>query len=216
MSALSSVLLVLPAVLAVMGGRLLAASAGRRVPVATLCMAIAVGAGLLLQLAWPPALAMFRRDADAIATGELWRLGTALFFQDGGLAGGLFNLTLLALIGTAAEQVWRPLLWLVVYFGGGLLTEIAALWWQPVGAGNSVACFALAGSLFALAVTARGRGPLRLLGGAGFAAAVVLMARQDIHGIAIAIGGAAGLIASWPRGEPAFRPSRPGSDRTAD
>jgi hypothetical protein len=37
--------------------------------------------------------------------------------------------------------------WLGLYLGGGVITEFLALAWQPYGAGNSIACYALAGGL---------------------------------------------------------------------
>lgn len=169
-------------------------NAGRRLPVVTLCVFVAVAAGLVVQLSWPPALELFRRDSAAIAAGQLWRLGTALFFQDGGFAGGVFNLVALLLLGALAEQLWSRPRWLMLYFGAGLVTQLLAAWWQPIGAGNSVACFGLAGGLFARALLRRDRCGLHLLGLAGLAAAIALLTLSDIHGIALALGVAIGLL----------------------
>ncbi|MBN9305905.1 MAG: hypothetical protein BGO82_01265 [Devosia sp. 67-54] len=74
-----------------------------------------------------------------------------------------------------------------------MLTQLLAAWWQPIGAGNSVACFALAGSIFARALL-HDRRAVQLLGLAGIAAALLLLALRDIHGIATVLGATLGLL----------------------
>lgn len=163
----------------------------RRMPWLTLTVAAGLAMGLALQLAVPGVLAAGERDAARVLAGQGWRLVTALFLQDGGLAGGLSNIVLLLLIGAAAEQVLSRPGWAAVYLAGGLAAELVALCWQPVGAGNSVATAALAGCLL-LALPGplrpRGAGALRLAAGLTLAA---LMWQRDIHGA----GGLAGLLA---------------------
>jgi hypothetical protein len=53
-------------------------------------------------------------------------------------------------LGVVAEQIASRWRWLVCYFGAGIVGELVAYSWQPVGAGNSVAVCGLAG-LIALA-----------------------------------------------------------------
>jgi hypothetical protein len=88
---------------------------------------------------------------------------TSMVVQDGGLAGAIFNLVPLAMIGFAAEQAWGPMRWTVIALTG----TVGVLLWgkivQPVGAGNSVAVFSLAASIAVLAVL-RGAGLQRVLG----------------------------------------------------
>ena len=125
--------------------------------------------------------------------GQLWRAVTALFVQDGGLAGGLFNLVLLLAIGPLAEVRLGSRRWATAYFGGGIVTEFLALAWQPHGAGNSIACFALAGTLVVTAaVRKRGWMPIgvALVAVAG---ALTLLATRDIHGLGFVAGAAIGV-----------------------
>jgi hypothetical protein len=102
---------------------------------------------LIAQLSFPELLILFRRDATRILAGDRRRIVTALFFQDGGLIGGLTNIATLFWIGNVVEQVQSRKYWLLVAIAGALVAECFALRWQPVGAGNSVATCSLAGSL---------------------------------------------------------------------
>jgi hypothetical protein len=102
---------------------------------------------LVAQLIFPQLLLLFRRDASRIFAGDWWRIATALIFQDGGLVGGITNIVTLFWIGSVAEQVRSRWAWLFVGFAGALFAECSALWWQPLGAGNSVFTCSLAGSL---------------------------------------------------------------------
>ena len=94
---------------------------------------------LMAQLNLPDLLSHMERDGSAIRAGQFYRLFTALWFQDGGIVGGLFNIVMLAVLGVIAEQVLSRAAWLCIYLIGGLLSEVTAIAWQPVGAGNSVA-----------------------------------------------------------------------------
>lgn len=163
-----------------------------RIPLVTLALALAIVACLLLQLRFPDLLNHMRRDADAVRHGELWRILTALFFQDGWIVGGVFNIVCLLAVGAVAERRLGRRRWLLLYFGGGLLVELLALLLQPVGAGNSIANFSLAGALL-FGATHRGRAPVRVLGVVGFVPALLLLSLADVHGAATFVG--AGLRA---------------------
>lgn len=67
------------------------------------------------------------------------------------MAGTVSNLLFLLAVGWSVEGALRPWQWLVCYFGAGLVGNAVGVWWQPYGAGNSVAvcgvCAALAGAL---------------------------------------------------------------------
>ncbi|HEY4372794.1 MAG TPA: rhomboid family intramembrane serine protease [Burkholderiales bacterium] len=143
-------------------------------------------AGLLAQLQWPGLRPLLERNADAMFDGQWWRLFTALWPQDGGIAGGLANIASLLLIGNAAERRWPGLAWPVLYLGGGLLSQLVALRWQPVGAGNSVAVMALAGALICARFF---DGPSKRWSSVAAAAcACALIGLCDIHGAATLIG----------------------------
>lgn len=155
----------------------------------------ALVAGMLaLQLHLPIVLEMFARRPSLIHGGEIWRAGTALFVQDGGLAGGLFDLVLLLAIGPLAETRLGPMRWAISYFAGGMITEVLALAWQPQGAGNSIACFALAGTLVVTCLIRRRDWRAAVAAGVGLTGMAALLALHDIHGIGYLIGALLGAI----------------------
>jgi membrane associated rhomboid family serine protease len=160
----------------------------KRFPTATTITATLVALGLILQLAFPTLLGWMQRNTGRIGTGEVWRVVTALFFQDGGLSGGVFNLTCLALVGPVTERFWGSRRWLLIYFGCGMVGELLALIWQPLGAGNSIATLALSGSLFARGSFRPGLNPVHLLCWAGLLTGVALILTRNIHGTAIILG----------------------------
>ena len=162
-----------------------------RKPWLTLAIAALVAAGLAAQEIRPGLLPLFERDGPAIAHGQVYRLFTALWLQDGWLEGGLFNLVILIMIGFWAEQVWPRWIWLVLYFGIGLAIECLGLVWQPVGAGNSIAVFGLAGSLLAT-LWDKGWAGILLMSIAQLAI-WWLCFRDDVHGAAALLGLVAGM-----------------------
>jgi membrane associated rhomboid family serine protease len=118
----------------------------RRPPVATAVVFVVTAAVSVLGLVRPEVLAALQRTPQGLH-GDWWRSFTALFVQDGGVAGTVSNLAFLLVLGVLAEQVLGPGRWLVCYFGAGLVGELAGYAWQPRGAGNSVAICGLAGAL---------------------------------------------------------------------
>ena len=171
-----------------------AGTAAASLPVATVGIALLTAAGAAAQAAFPSLLGLMERDSVRIAAGEIWRVGTALLVQDGGLPGTVFNLGCLVAVGTIAERLWGPAKWLLLYFGCGIAAELIALAWQPVGAGNSIAVMALAGSLCALGASGGGRALLPAL--AGLSCGLALAAMRDIHGGALLLGALAGGLLS--------------------
>jgi rhomboid protease GluP len=165
----------------------------------TLATLLALALAFAAQHARPELLFAFRRDAAAVAAGQYYRLLTALWFQDQGLAGAAFNLAMLFLIGSVAERLVSPAIWLGLYFGVGIAIECLALRWEPIGAGNSIAYLGLAGFVLAGIPCRTGSPaawPLRLV---ALAAGVVLALLQDIHGAALVLGAAIGLTARMRR-----------------
>jgi rhomboid protease GluP len=158
----------------------------RLFPIATVAIAGLTAAAFLAQLRFPALLVLFERDAGRIAVGQAWRLATALLFQDGGIAGLVFNLAFLVALGPLAERRWGPARWLLLYFGGGIAAGLIALAWQPVGAGNSIAVLALAGALCASGLTSEGAA--RTAAAIALLCAVALVALRDIHGPALIVG----------------------------
>jgi rhomboid protease GluP len=166
----------------------------RRVPVATITALVVVGVPTLLQLEVVPSLLGYlERDRTAIGDGQVWRLVTSLVVQDGGLAGSIFNLAGLALVGVIAERVWGAKRWAVVALASGVVAELWGLVVQPVGAGNSVAVFGLAASVAAVAFMS-GNGATRIPAAVSLLVALALLLAGDIHGGAAAVGAAVGFI----------------------
>lgn len=175
------------------GARLLLARGADRVRPGrvTAALTAVVAVPSLLGLLVPGMLQVLQRDADRIADGQVWRLLTALLQQDGGVLGLIGNLVALLVVGSIAEQVLGGGRTAATFVGVGLLAQLPAMAWQPVGAGNSVANFGLAGAV-ALAVLLDAPHP-----GAATAASVVtllvgigLTAQADVHGPAILLGAA--------------------------
>lgn len=166
----------------------------RRWPLLTLAVMLLIGATWTLTSARPELLPLLARDPAMLASGEVWRAVTALFAQDGGTQGMLFNLFWLLVLGSLTERRFSRRAWSAIYFLGGVATEFLALAWQPHGAGNSVACLALAGALCSDWREGRGRWWRAGTGLAGLAAAAVLLFANDIHGIGFVLGMTIGFV----------------------
>jgi rhomboid protease GluP len=172
----------------------------RRRPVAALAALLLVGVPSLLQLTvLPGLLGDLERDRTRILSGQVWRLVTSLVVQDGGVVGAVANLGFLAVVGLSAARLWRDRAWITVALASGLGGELWGLVVQPVGGGNSVVNFGLAGSMAAVAVL-RGPAPARVLGGVTLLGGLALLVGRDLHGGALAVGAATGLLltrTSW-------------------
>lgn len=117
-----------------------------RVPLLTLSVLLVTVIANAAQVLDTGLLESWERSPQ-MSHGEWWRLGTALFVQDGGALGTIANLGFLLVLGTLCEQVFTRWEWSACYFGAGVIGEIAGHFWQPVGAGNSVAVCGIAGAL---------------------------------------------------------------------
>ena len=117
-----------------------------RFPVLTAAVTTVTAATNLVQFTVPGVLERFERTPAGLH-GDWWRTVTALFVQDGGIAGTVSNLLFLVLIGTVAEQTLSRPRWLVQYFAVGLASEFVGYLWQPVGGGNSTAICGLSGAV---------------------------------------------------------------------
>ena len=162
----------------------------------------------------PEWLGLAERDPVRFAAGEWWRVVTALFAYDDGPVQKLGIVFGVLALGIMAERKIGTVEWLIIAFVSGLAGQIVGLWWQPVGAGSSVA---VAGLLGATAVwfawpkhRAEGAEPANVprifarLGVSGEALiwferigalavlglAVTLLVMRDIHGPPIFVGAA--------------------------
>jgi membrane associated rhomboid family serine protease len=177
-----------------------------RIPYVTIAALLIVGVPTLIQLTvYPDLLFAWQRDADAIAAGDWWRMGTALVVQDGLLVGAITNLVSLAIIGWIAERIYGHVGWIVLAAAGAAIGELVGLVEQPIGAGNSVAVFGLGAglTLIALARPHNERSRAFALGAA--VVYVALLFIGDIHGAAASAGvlAAAGRLVALSRRETA-------------
>jgi membrane associated rhomboid family serine protease len=169
----------------------------KKTPWVTLIMATLISAGLVLQLVSPQLLTQSMRNTTLFLKGEWWRIITALFFQDGGWAGGISNIVSLLFIGMVAEQFWSRKIWLVIFFGGGVLSELVALSWQSGGAGNSVANLCLGASVAVACLKSCTNFKVRILSILSLAACIPLLIVKDIHGAALMIGCFIAIVITW-------------------
>lgn len=194
------------------GGLMRAVGADRpRWPVATIVVFALTAALSIAQLAYSPVFYALHRDPEALAAGQWWRVVTWMFVQDGWLAGTVFNLFILAVVGTAFELIFGTVRWLVTYFIFGLIAQIPGFFWNPYGAGNSVPVAVLFGVLVDLLIVApRWFGislPMALRVWALIVPVLALVDTilMDNHGIAVLLGMLIGLLMMWPlrrRGKP--------------
>ena len=140
-----------------------------------------------------------QRDPQ-ILEGEWWRFVTTWLVLTDGWVQIVVNSLGLLIFGTLVERRHGRVWWAVAYVVAGLAGEIAGIFWQPVGGGNSVAICGLIG-LFAVGLTTRTSVPAPARWGSfGLwgALGLWLTARADIHGAALlagfAVGGASLLI----------------------
>jgi membrane associated rhomboid family serine protease len=158
-------------------------------PLLTLSSAGAIAATSLAQLTLAPGLLpVLMRAGQPVIGHEPWRLVTSLVVQDGGWPGFAFNLASLLIIGSLAERLLGRLRWAAVGSLAVATAQAVALAWQPIGAGNSILNFGLAGGLCARGLLSRRTSAARtpaIVAGACF---VGLLLGRDIHGVAAVTG----------------------------
>jgi membrane associated rhomboid family serine protease len=166
----------------------------RKIPVVTLTLVIAIAIPSVLQFFFPAILPTFERDYTQFRAGDWWRLVTPLFVQDGGVAGTMFNLVGLLLVGSIAERMWGSGRWLVIFFTAGILSQGIGFVWQPVGAGNSVGNFGLAASIAVYCLILPALPGVKIASCLTLGAGIILLLLQDIHGAAILLGAIVALV----------------------
>ncbi|MDO0926681.1 rhomboid family intramembrane serine protease [Streptomyces sp. TG1A-8] len=170
-----------------------------RLPPATASVLLVTGAVTAAQFPFPEVLEALRRDPDALASGEWWRVLSPLLVQSPGWQ-ALVTVPAVAALGAPVERIFGTRGMLALYLAPAAVGELVGYLWQPHGAGNSIAVLGLAGGLVAwLFLDAGERGwprPLlnrvRIWGAAVLAGAVVDTAFRDIHGLPTLTGAALG------------------------
>ncbi len=163
----------------------------------TIALVALVAVPTALQFVIPWLLPLFERDRDLFVAGEWWRIVTALFVQDGGISGATFNVVSLALIASVAEAMEGGRKLLLLFVVGGVCSEVVALSWRPVGAGNSIANFSIAAAVIAWCLLGPRPWPIAIIASITVAADFALLMMRDIHGAAALIGFALGLMLVW-------------------
>lgn len=144
-------------------------------------------------LAYPQIGKALERD-PAMLRGEWWRFVTTWLALTDGWVQIAVNSAALLIFGTMVEQHAGRLWWSLAYGAAGLAGEIAGIFWQPVGGGNSVAIAGLIG-LFSLWQVRRKRLPMVARYGSTAVWLTIglwLTVRADIHGPALLAGFAVG------------------------
>ena len=164
----------------------------RGFPIATVSVLLITAIVTGLQFAFPGLLVTLRRDGAAFAQHECWRLITPLFVNAEGWRQIGFVFPAMLIVGVLAERLFGSWRWLVLYFGGGIVGEVAGYAWKPVGAGASVAVAGLLGALGAWLIVDNRR-PQGIAGGLVIlVGAIVLTFVRDLHGPPILAGAAIG------------------------
>jgi rhomboid protease GluP len=169
----------------------------RRFPALTLAVSAATAVVTAASLFHPEIATVLERNGPLIEQGQVWRLATTWLVETDGWTQIAVNFAGLAIFGTLVETLAGRRWWLIGYIVAGLAGEIAALWWQPVGGGNSVAVCGLIG-VFSLWQVRRQQeiGPQRFIGPIFWLAlGLIFLARRDIHGAALLAGFIVGALA---------------------
>lgn len=183
----------------------------RRVPWLTLLVLVVTTAVTVAMYAWPQLHLGEALERDPrMLEGEWWRFVTTWLVETDGWGQLLINSLGLLIFGTLVERRMGRWWWAIGYVVAGLGGEVAGIFWQPVGGGNSVAICGLIG-LFSVGQIGRKDLPsvaqylsMVVWGAIG----LWLFFAADIHGAALLagfiVGGAAFVINDRRDGVPAL------------
>lgn len=166
-------------------------------PFATMATLLVTGIFTALQFPFPGVLETLRRNPQAFASGEWWRIITPLLVHSDGWPQIVFNFAAIAVFGVIAERIFGHWRWLLLYLAGGIVGEIVGYAWDPLGAGASVGLFGLVGGLLAWQLLSLASPRARIAATIGLIAAVALVVMRDIHGCATLAGACLGALLLW-------------------
>lgn len=160
--------------------------------------AVILGLTLLvttLQFLVAGVLPAFQRDLDALVAGEWWRVVSPLFVQPYGWGQCLFNGLFLIVFVPLCERLYGAGVWLI-YFGSGIVGQLANYAWRPEGGGASTAAFGAMGSLLLWVLWQRRSIPIQypVFASIGIGGAVVMSLIRDGHGPGLLTGASIALI----------------------
>lgn len=149
----------------------------------------------LAQLAARSMLAPLERDWSGIRAGQLWRLVTSVVVQDGGVLGLLYNVFCLTLVLLAAQRYWSGLrTWITFWVGAVASNLVVGPHLEPVGAGNSMAAFALGSAILSNILLSRPDRRALVWVVVALACVVLMVAGHDYHAVSCVVGLIAGLV----------------------
>lgn len=190
---------------------------GRPVPWWSFALSACVAVPSLTQQVWPALLGLLDRDPEEVTHhGQVWRLLTAAFVQDGGVPGTIFNLVTIVIVAALAEWYWGGRVMAATFLAAAVLFNAQGVAFDSAGAGNSGATFALGASLAAaLAISRTGRD--RLQGVLVPLVGVVMTVLGNYHGQALVYGFVIGVVlwALTRRGNRMQTQSQPTTERRA-
>jgi membrane associated rhomboid family serine protease len=131
-------------------------------------------------------------DPQALSSGEVWRVITPLFTQQGDLFGVIFSLVILAAVGTVVENLLGRWMLFGVFLASGLAGELFAGLTGQAFAGTTVATTGLAAVLLIAGLTDGFASTLT--GVFGVICGVILLIAWDPHGVAFFVGGLIGAV----------------------
>jgi hypothetical protein len=167
--------------------------ANRRFPIVAVVATVLIGIPSLLQFAFPAIGDALSRKPALELSGQWWRVATALFAQDGGLVGAIFNLLVVAVVVFFGERAWGRWRAVVLFLVPSLVLNLLALVWNASGGGSSFASDGLLLSMCALGVLTLRRRVVYVCAAIAVAAGLVLILANDAHGVAMALGFLLGL-----------------------
>jgi membrane associated rhomboid family serine protease len=118
-----------------------------RLPIATVVVLGITASATSMQMIYPEVLAALRRNPEALAAGEWWRMVTPLFVHSDGWVQIIVNLVGIAVVGSLVERLFGTWRWLALYLITGVIAETISYVWEPYGAGASIALCGLIGGL---------------------------------------------------------------------
>jgi hypothetical protein len=164
----------------------------RRIPVALPSLLLPALLGTALwHTAWPGMVDTLGRGQ--LGNGELWRVVTPLLVQTGPTAAVVVAFLLVALVGWLAERWFGSARMAALYLGGGLVANVVGAWWDPHGAGITVAGCGVLGGFAVWWLRMRRSGPVSA-GAWVLLIGVFLAFSSDIHGVGALAGAVLGVV----------------------
>jgi membrane associated rhomboid family serine protease len=170
-------------------------TANRPLPIAAILLIGVTAVITALQFPFPEILATFRRNPDALRSGEWWRMVTPLFVQSDGWIQCLVNGIAALMFCPLVEKLYGQRM-LALYFIPGIAGEIVGYMQNSRGAGSSLGIGGVMGGLFGFALMhcLEGFKYRIILGIIGLCGAIILTLCGDRHGPPILVGAVLGCI----------------------